>query len=135
MTASNGHPPATKPPGGSSKASKVITLTVVGVVSVMVVGDCAAQNDDEVTADCVDMNNQFADGSYQVVDETSATRTTTATITAVRAAPTAGTTAAPDRHPVVRARTSYRPSDVRHLQRNGRRSSEAASAAAGSGGG
>jgi hypothetical protein len=36
----------------------------------MVVGYCAAtQNDDEVTADCVDMNNQFDDGSYQVVDE------------------------------------------------------------------
>jgi hypothetical protein len=62
------HPPHR--PKKRSKASNVITLTVVGVVSVMVVGYCAAtQNDDEVTADCVDMNNQFDDGSYQVVDE------------------------------------------------------------------
>ncbi|WP_231618852.1 hypothetical protein [Nonomuraea sp. SBT364] len=48
----------------------MITLTVIGVVSVMVVGYCAAtQDDDEVTADCVDMSRQLEDGSYQVVDE------------------------------------------------------------------
>jgi len=52
------------------KRSNVITLSIIGAVSVLVVGHCAvAQDDDEVTADCVDMNNQFDDGSYQVVDE------------------------------------------------------------------
>ncbi|WP_219460684.1 hypothetical protein [Nonomuraea rhizosphaerae] len=47
----------------------MVTLSVLGVVSVLLVGYCAAQGDDEVTADCVDMGNQQADGSYVVVDD------------------------------------------------------------------
>ncbi|MCG5219590.1 hypothetical protein [Streptosporangium sp. KLBMP 9127] len=68
MTASNGHPPATKPPGGSSKASKMVTLTVLGVVSMMVVSACA-RSDDEINADCVDLDTVQPDGSYTVIDE------------------------------------------------------------------
>lgn len=57
-----------KPP--QKKSSKVITLSIIGVISVMVVGFCAAQdNDDDVTADCVDQNSLQADGSYAVVDD------------------------------------------------------------------
>ncbi|MEU4574864.1 hypothetical protein ACBI99_08685 [Nonomuraea sp. ATR24] len=59
-----------KPPPPKQRSSKAITLTVIGVVSVMVVGYCAAtQDDDEVTADCVDTSQQLPDGSYPVVDE------------------------------------------------------------------
>ncbi|MEU8249972.1 hypothetical protein [Nonomuraea sp. NPDC048916] len=48
----------------------MITLTVIGVVSVMVVGFCSAtQSSEEVSADCVDMNDRLDDGSYAVVDE------------------------------------------------------------------
>lgn len=57
------------PPQSQSKSSKVITLTVIGIVSVMVVGYCAAVDDDDVTADCVDTSTQLEDGSYLVVDE------------------------------------------------------------------
>ncbi|MBB6349468.1 hypothetical protein ACWGH8_39695 [Nonomuraea muscovyensis] len=55
-----------KPPG---KSSKVITLTVIGVVSLMVVGFCSAVQEDEVAADCVNMEEQLPDGSYEVVDD------------------------------------------------------------------
>ncbi|MFI6504389.1 hypothetical protein [Nonomuraea typhae] len=60
----------TAPPAApkSGKSSKVITLTVIGIVSVMVVGYCAAQGDDEVTADCVEASSVDG-GSYVVVDD------------------------------------------------------------------
>ncbi|WP_342774964.1 hypothetical protein, partial [Nonomuraea longispora] len=49
-------------------ASKAVPLTILGVLSVMLVGYCAAVQDDdeEVTADCV---MQLDDGSYQIVDD------------------------------------------------------------------
>ncbi|WP_162794645.1 hypothetical protein [Nonomuraea lactucae] len=48
----------------------MITLSVIGVVSLMVVGFCSAvQADEEVPADCVDYNTQLPDGSYAVVDD------------------------------------------------------------------
>lgn len=62
-----------KPPQNSSKppqdrkSSKVVQLTILGVISVVLVGYCAATaDDDEVTADCV---VQLADGTYEVVDD------------------------------------------------------------------
>lgn len=61
-----------RPPAKSSKgmASKVVTLTGVGVVSLLLIGYCAAQNDyEEVGAECVDMNSRLPDGTYAVVDE------------------------------------------------------------------
>ncbi|MER6946096.1 hypothetical protein ABT294_18890 [Nonomuraea sp. NPDC000554] len=45
----------------------MITLTIVGLVSVMLTG-CAA-DDDDVTADCVDTTTQLPDGTYEVVDD------------------------------------------------------------------
>jgi hypothetical protein len=55
------------PPQPPRKASKVIPLTILGVLSVMFVGYCAAtQDDDDVTADCV---VQLDDGTYEVVDD------------------------------------------------------------------
>src|SRR5437868_10396332 len=58
------------PPAGGGKASKIITLSIIGVVSVMVVGFCAAQNSyEEVEASCVDPNSQLPDGTFAVVDE------------------------------------------------------------------
>ncbi|MER5419497.1 hypothetical protein [Streptosporangium roseum] len=53
------------------KASTVITLTGIGVVSLLLIGYCSAQDDDyeEVGADCVDVNSLQPDGSYTVVDE------------------------------------------------------------------
>ncbi len=60
--------PAPKATG--SKASKAITLTGIGVVSLLLIGYCSAQEDyEEVGADCVDLNSYQADGSYTVVDE------------------------------------------------------------------
>jgi hypothetical protein len=56
-------PPHAEP---SRKSSKVVPLVVLGVLSVMVVGYCAAQDDDDVVADCV---IQLEDGTYQVVDD------------------------------------------------------------------
>jgi hypothetical protein len=60
-------PPA--PP--KSKASKVVALTGVGVVSLLLIGYCSAQDDDyaEVGADCVDLNSREPDGSYTLVDD------------------------------------------------------------------
>ncbi|MEV0384010.1 hypothetical protein [Nonomuraea sp. NPDC050643] len=58
------HPAHTQPP---RKSSKVVPLVVLGVLSVMVVGYCAAVSDDEeTTADCV---VQLDDGTYEVVDD------------------------------------------------------------------
>ncbi|SDL86327.1 hypothetical protein SAMN05421874_13115 [Nonomuraea maritima] len=57
-------PQATKEP--PRKSSKVVPLVVIGVLSVMVVGYCAATTDDDVTADCV---IQREDGTYEVVDD------------------------------------------------------------------
>lgn len=58
------------PKSSGTKASKVITLTGIGVVSLFLVGYCAAQDDyDEVGADCVDLDSRQADGSYAVVDD------------------------------------------------------------------
>lgn len=52
------------------KASKVITLTGIGVVSLLLIGYCAAQDDyEEVGADCVDLDSRQPDGSYTVVDD------------------------------------------------------------------
>src|ERR1700754_3787771 len=50
------------------KSSKEVPLTIVGVLSVMLVGawTIAESDDDDVTADCV---IQLADGTYQVVDD------------------------------------------------------------------
>ncbi|NUR90111.1 MAG: hypothetical protein HOY71_39055 [Nonomuraea sp.] len=62
-------PTPSEQPTRSVKASKVIALSAIGVVSIVLVGYCAAQQNEEVTADCVDMNQQAADGSYEVVDE------------------------------------------------------------------
>jgi hypothetical protein len=51
----------------SRKSSKIVPLVVLGVISVMVVGYCAAQDDDDdVVADCV---VQLEDGTYEVVDD------------------------------------------------------------------
>ncbi|MFI6507892.1 hypothetical protein ACIBCT_09830 [Streptosporangium sp. NPDC050855] len=51
-------------------ASKVVTLTGIGVVSLLLIGYCSAQNDyEEVGAECVDMNSRLPDGTYAVVDE------------------------------------------------------------------
>ena len=59
------HPAQHQPP--PRKSSKVVPLVVLGVLSVMVVGYCAAVTDDEdVTADCV---VQLEDGTYEVVDD------------------------------------------------------------------
>ncbi|GLX00828.1 hypothetical protein [Microtetraspora sp. NBRC 16547] len=59
--------PPPKPPGMSSTAVK---LGAVGVLSLLVVGFCAAQNDyEEVSADCVDLSNVESDGSYTVVND------------------------------------------------------------------
>jgi hypothetical protein len=74
MAASRKHPPAKHPGGGKPSgkmASTLVTLSVMGVVSVMIVGFCSAQSDDgdEVTADCVDLDSADAGGSYTVVDE------------------------------------------------------------------
>ncbi|MEV8632213.1 hypothetical protein AB0395_11220 [Streptosporangium sp. NPDC051023] len=60
--------PDAKPSG--SKASKVITLTGIGVVSLLLVGYCSAQDDyEEVGAECVDLNSYQPDGSYTIVDD------------------------------------------------------------------
>jgi hypothetical protein len=59
-------PPA--PP--KSKKSKVIALTGIGVVSLLLIGYCSAQEDyEEVGADCVDLSNPQPDGSYTYVDD------------------------------------------------------------------
>jgi hypothetical protein len=63
------HPPKKPPPVPAQprKASKAIPLTILGVLSVMLVGYCAVtQDDDDVTADCV---QQLTDGTYEVVDD------------------------------------------------------------------
>ncbi|MFI6482276.1 hypothetical protein ACIBH1_30395 [Nonomuraea sp. NPDC050663] len=62
--------PATPAKQPKSKASKAITLTIVGAVGVLMIGYCAAQvDDDDVVADCVDNTTQLPDGSYAVVDD------------------------------------------------------------------
>jgi hypothetical protein len=62
-----GKPPSTPP---KSKASKVIALTGIGVVSLLLIGYCSAQEDyEEVGADCVDLSNPQPDGSYTYVDD------------------------------------------------------------------
>lgn len=48
------------------KSSKVVPLTIIGALSVMVLGFCAATPDDDVTADCVIRRD---DGTYEVVDD------------------------------------------------------------------
>jgi hypothetical protein len=65
-----GQPKPSGPQQKPGKSSKVITLTVIGVVSLMVVGFCSAvQSEDEVTADCVNLEQQLPDGTYEVVDD------------------------------------------------------------------
>ncbi|MEU7828434.1 hypothetical protein AB0L53_19575 [Nonomuraea sp. NPDC052129] len=105
-----------------SKASKVVTLSVLGIVSVLLVGYCSAQNDDDVTADCVDMNNQLSDGSYEVVDESLCDDDDDGTSHFYGGSRGAyhwyyGGTRIGTR---VRAGTSYRPSDVNISSRKGR---------------
>ncbi|GAA2853022.1 hypothetical protein GCM10010517_10800 [Streptosporangium fragile] len=55
------------------KASHVITLAAVGMVSVVVAASCATESDyDEdrgITADCVASDSLDADGAYLVVDD------------------------------------------------------------------
>ncbi|NUP03150.1 MAG: hypothetical protein HOV96_38945 [Nonomuraea sp.] len=61
------HPPRKPAAPPPRKSSKAVPLTILGVLSVMLVGYCAAtQDDDDVTADCV---QQLADGTYEVVDD------------------------------------------------------------------
>ncbi len=63
-------PPKTPPPGSGIKSSTAIKLGTLGVLSVLVVGFCAAQDDyEEVGADCVDTSTLNPDGSYLVVDD------------------------------------------------------------------
>ncbi|TQS22000.1 hypothetical protein FLX08_09780 [Microbispora hainanensis] len=63
-------PPRTPPPSGGMKSSTAIKLGTLGVLSVLVVGFCAAQDDyEEVGADCVDTSTLNPDGSYLVVDD------------------------------------------------------------------
>ncbi|MEZ0076612.1 hypothetical protein [Planotetraspora sp. GP83] len=69
---SPGQPGRTPPPPPSSgiKSSTAIKLGTLGVLSTLVVGFCAAQdNYEEVGADCVDMSSRRPDGSYTVVDD------------------------------------------------------------------
>ncbi len=62
--------PAATPPGSGVKSSTMIKLGTLGVLSVLVVGFCAAQDDyEEVGADCVDTSTMNPDGSYVVVDD------------------------------------------------------------------
>ncbi|WP_249346475.1 hypothetical protein [Microbispora sp. H11081] len=63
-------PPAPARSGGA-KSSTLIKLGTLGLLSVLVVGFCAAQDDDyeEVAADCVDTSTKNLDGSYLVVDD------------------------------------------------------------------
>lgn len=78
MAASPQHPLAAGQPSGGkhgaspsgSKATKVITLTGIGVVSLLLIGYCSAQEDyEEVGAECVDLNSYQPDGSYTIVDD------------------------------------------------------------------
>ncbi|MBG0830630.1 hypothetical protein HS041_22975 [Planomonospora sp. ID67723] len=47
-----------------------MTLSTIGIIALAVVGSCAADDDyEEINADCVNLDNQFPDGSYEVVDE------------------------------------------------------------------
>ncbi|MBB2913237.1 hypothetical protein FHS43_004535 [Streptosporangium becharense] len=67
--------PPNRPRGHTSsssgpKASTVITLTSMGVVTLLLVGYCAAQGDyEEVGAECVDLSSPQPDGTYLIVDE------------------------------------------------------------------
>lgn len=61
--------PAAKP-APRSKSSRVVTFTILGTVSALVLGYCAvSSNADDVTADCVDLTQRMDDGSYVVVDD------------------------------------------------------------------
>ncbi len=64
-------PDGRRPASKKKKASTAVKLGAIGVLSVLVVGFCAATDDDyeEVDADCVDMNNPLPDGSYPIVDD------------------------------------------------------------------
>jgi hypothetical protein len=105
-----------------SKASKVITLSVLGVVSVLLVGYCAAQNNEDVAADCVDMNDQQADGTYVVVDDSNCDDDDNGSSHFYGGSRSAyhwyyGGTRIGNR---VKSGTSYRPSDTNITSRNGR---------------
>ncbi len=62
-------PPQPKSSGGGPKSSTVVKLGAVGVLSILVVGFCAAQRTQKVNADCVDTSRPLPDGSYAVVDD------------------------------------------------------------------
>lgn len=62
-------PPVTPKPGMGPKSSKVVKLGTLSVLSVMLVGFCAAQDKKEIEADCVDTSSAWPDGSYAVVDD------------------------------------------------------------------
>ncbi|GIH31924.1 hypothetical protein Mam01_20880 [Microbispora amethystogenes] len=65
-----GRRPAPPPPEGGGKSSTAVKLGTLGVLSVLLVGFCAAQDDyEEVGADCVDTSTRNPDGSYLVVDD------------------------------------------------------------------
>jgi hypothetical protein len=68
MAQSAGGPPAGKGKGLSSGA---VTLGAMGLLSTLVLGFCAVQDNyaEQVTADCVDLGSRQADGSYQIVDD------------------------------------------------------------------
>ncbi|GAA3418007.1 hypothetical protein [Streptosporangium vulgare] len=69
--ASPQNPPGRTPAKSSGfKASKAVTITGIGVVSLLLIGYCSAQEDyEEVGAECVDLNSRQPDGTYAVVDE------------------------------------------------------------------
>lgn len=62
-------PPPPMSSGGGPKSSTVVKLGAVGVLSILVVGFCAAQRPQKVDADCVDTSQRLPDGSYAVVDD------------------------------------------------------------------
>ncbi|MEV0967769.1 hypothetical protein [Microtetraspora glauca] len=71
MAMDSPHPMAADPPKPRGMSSGAVKLGAVAVLSLLVVGFCAAQQDryEEVGADCVDLNSQNPDGSYVVVDD------------------------------------------------------------------
>ncbi|MEV4563933.1 hypothetical protein AB0K12_09195 [Nonomuraea sp. NPDC049419] len=86
--------PSQAPKQPPRKSSKIVPLAVLGVLSVMVVGYCAAVDDDEeVTADCVLLGSPTGSGDFPTTPTPTPTPTPTATPTATDSAtPTASPT-------------------------------------------
>ncbi|MEV4803851.1 hypothetical protein AB0K18_27935 [Nonomuraea sp. NPDC049421] len=83
--------PSQAPKQPPRKSSKIVPLAVLGVLSVMVVGYCAAVDDDEeVTADCVLLGSPNGSGDFPATPTPTPTSTPTASPTATDSAtPTA----------------------------------------------